>query len=451
MRTARFQRSIVCLWLGASACAAQAAVCPIDPGFSTAPPRVVAQSAQTGAMGSIAARVDDQGRPWIAAFGDGVFPGNASSQLVVARLDVQGRLDPAFGTGGVRLVQVPLASQGFSGGLAFAPDGDAIVTWNILDDGDSILLTRLSPQGALREGFGTAGIVRLSCASAGQGRRFATGIAIDAAGRTIIALNERGTGGSRGFVARLAANGGLDAGFGSGGCVDLAQATGGAAGGSTAGIAVDGNDRPLAVVFEAGATRVVRLSAAGVPDAGFGAAGVAATGLVGSISFTRIANGPAGRILVAQITSEFDGSAVRPVFEAAALTPNGQPDPTFDGDGRMRFVLADGDTSTDLLRDVLVSPSGDIALVGQSLGRMAVLRIEANGALDSRDCDAFNTYRIGPGNTAPAVATGGALRDGRIILLGHVGTPTGGQLGDLVALALRPSLLLADGFEPAAP
>jgi hypothetical protein len=103
------------------------------------------------------------------------------------------------------------------------------------------------------------------------------------------------------------------------------------------------------------------------------------------------------------------------------------------------------------VRDVLVSADGDIALVGQSLGQMAVLRIDASGALDSRDCDAFNTYRIGPGLTAPAVASGGALRDGRIILLGHVGTPAGSQLGDLVALALRPALLLADGFEPAAP
>jgi hypothetical protein len=117
----------------------------------------------------------------------------------------------------------------------------------------------------------------------------------------------------------------------------------------------------------------------------------------------------------------------------------------------MRFVVADGDSQNDLVRDVLVSADGDIALVGQSLGQMAVLRIDASGALDSRDCDAFNTYRIGPGLTAPAVASGGALRDGRIILLGHVGTPAGSQLGDLVALALRPALLLADGFEPAAP
>lgn len=452
MRAAVFLRLLAGAWLGLAACTAQAAVCPIDPGFSTAPPRVVAASAETGAMGSFAARVDDQGRPWIAAFGDGFFPGNATSQLVLARLDATGRRDPGFGVGGVRLVQVPSASQGFSGRLAFAPDGDAVVVWNLFENGaDTILLARVSPQGVLRGTFGVAGIARLSCATSGQGQRFASGIAIDATGRILVALNDRGASGSRGFVARLDASGGLDAGFGSGGCADLAQVTGGAAGGSTGGLAVDGNDRAHVVVVAPGPTRVVRLSAAGVPDAGFGTAGVAATGLADSASFAPIANGPGGRILVAQTTAEFDGMAQRPVFEAAALTPAGQPDTAFDGDGRMRFVVADGDSPNDLVRDVLVSSDGDIALVGQSLGRMAVLRIDASGALDSRDCDAFNTYRIGPGSTAPAVATGGALRDGRIILLGHVGTPAGSQLGDLVALALRPSLLLADGFEPAAP
>jgi uncharacterized delta-60 repeat protein len=452
MRTVRFQRSMVCLWLGFAAGASQAAVCPIDSGFSAAPPRVVTQSAETGAMGSMAARVDDQGRPWIAAFGDGLFPGNATSQLVLARLDATGRRDPAFGVGGVRLVQVPAASQGFSGGLAFAPDGDAVALWNFRENGaQTIVLARVSAQGALRDGFGAGGIARLSCASTGQGQRFATGIAVDATGRILVALNDRGTSGTRGFVARLDASGGFDAAFGSGGCVDLAQVTGGAAGGSTGGLTVDGNDRAHVVVVAPGPTRVVRLSAVGVPDAGFGTAGVAATGLADSASFAPIAIGPGGRILVAQTTAEFDGMAQRPLFEAAALTSNGQPDPAFDGDGRMRFVVADGDSQNDLVRDVLVSADGDIALVGQSLGQMAVLRIDASGALDSRDCDAFNTYRIGPGLTAPAVASGGALRDGRIILLGHVGTPAGSQLGDLVALALRPALLLADGFEPAAP
>ena len=161
MRTVRFQRSMVCLWLGFAACAAQGAVCPIDPGFSTAPPRVVTTTTETGAMGSIAARVDDQGRPWIAAFGDGLFPGNATSQLVLARLDATGRRDPGFGVGGVRLVQVPAASLGFSGGLAFAPDGDAVAAWNVFENGaDTIVLARVSPQGALRDGFGVAGIAR---------------------------------------------------------------------------------------------------------------------------------------------------------------------------------------------------------------------------------------------------------------------------------------------------
>jgi uncharacterized delta-60 repeat protein len=452
MRAASFLRPVAGWWLALVAGAAAAAQCPIDPGFSSVPPRVVAATAQTGAMGSFAARVDGGGRPWIAAFGDGLFTGAATSQLVVARLDATGRLDPAFGTGGVRLVQVPAASQGFFGSLAFAPDGDAIAAWNFREAGvDTILLVRLSPQGASRDGFGVSGSVRLSCASSGQGQRFATGIAIDATGRILVALNDRGDGGSRGFVARLGADGELDPGFGSAGCVDLQLVTGGAAGTSVAGIAVDGNHRALVVAIAAGPTRVVRLSAAGAPDAGFGSAGVAATGLVGSRSFTPIANGPAGRILVAQTTTEFDGIAERPVFEAAALTPEGLPDPAFDGDGRMRFVLAGGSSTSDRIRDLLVSPEGDIALVGQAAGQMAVLRIDAGGGLDSRDCDAFNAYRIGPGDTAPAVASGGALHDGRIILLGHVGTPAGSQLGDLVALALRPALLLANGFEPVAP
>lgn len=431
---------------------AVAASCPVDPGYGAVPPRVVVADGQTGAMGSFAAHVDLAGRPWIAAVGDGFFPGASTSQLVVARLRADGRRDPAFGTGGVAIVQLPSTSGIFGGALAIAPNGDGVIAWNVLEGGPpSIVLARFTPQGTLRAGFGEGGLVRLSCASGDQGQRFASGIVVDALDRTLVALTDRGPTGARGFVARLGQDGAPDAGFGTAGCVDVATATGGMLVGTPSAIAIDGFGRLVVAVLAASTTQVLMLTDAGAADPGFGSAGFAPTPL-GRASFSpRMAAAPGGRLLVAQTTVLFDGAGQRAAFEVAALLPTGSPDPAFDDDGAIRFVLPAGDAFNDNLRDILVSPLGDIVLVGQASGRIAVLRIADDGTPDARDCDAFATYEAGLGAAVRSVAVGGASRDGRIVVLGHAGAAMGSSLGDLVAFAVRPGLLFVDGFEPASP
>jgi uncharacterized delta-60 repeat protein len=104
-------------------------------------------------------------------------------------------------------------------------------------------------------------------------------------------------------------------------------------------------------------------------------------------------------------------------FAVVRLKPDGFPDLTFSGDGRMTFSAGD-----DALRDVAVEPDGKIVVAGQSdQNGLVVARITSAGRLD-------HTFS-GDGKVGTtSVDTGDALAvqsDGRVVVVGDVfGTDT---------------------------
>lgn len=143
-----------------------------------------------------------------------------NAKIRIARVLDNGTRDPAFGTNGV--VYLPLVVPDQNRASAIAVDGSyrllvagARFTGNAVS---SPFLWRLTPEGAVDVSFGTNGVA-FPITSGGVSMQEITSIAVDGAGRTYV------TGPANGdfVVARLTANGQLDATFGSGGLARPAQ------------------------------------------------------------------------------------------------------------------------------------------------------------------------------------------------------------------------------------
>lgn len=217
-----------------------------------------------------------------------VVTGKRDEQLFVARIETQvGTLDPGFGPqkGAVE----PLPSDIATGkALALDRAGRIVVAaWVKHADGGDMAVLRLTANGELDPGFGDRGVVRLGAPNAQD----PVAIAVQPDGRIVVAARTNDQGGAADFMlVRLEASGALDMGFGDRGRV-VAPLT-------------PGDDVPVDMVLLPG-NRII----------------------VGG-------NGPEGPVL-------------------ARFLPDGRPDPTFGNMGVQQVYLGDEDAiqSMTLTRD----------------------------------------------------------------------------------------------------
>ncbi|HUR97099.1 MAG TPA: FG-GAP-like repeat-containing protein [Pyrinomonadaceae bacterium] len=157
---------------------------------------------------------------------------------------------------------------------------------------------------------------------------------------------------------------------------------------------------------------LVRMTSAGAIDTTFGFGGAAITP-VGSQndSAYSVAVQSDGKIVAGGIANS--GS-----FDEAAFvryTTGGQPDPTFDGDGKVTYDVRA--SASDVIRSVLIQADGKIIGVGASGGSYILVRLTTTGALDP----SFGTGGKAIQNIAPD--SSGAHRailqpDGKIVAVG---------------------------------
>lgn len=229
-----------------------------------------------------------------------------------------------------------------------------------------LLVFRLRPDGVLDPDFGSGGRVVIGDSTANRTAGYS--VVVDPGGRIVVA----GESDSSLLVARLQANGTLDAGFGSGGVYlgprnnslfpRIAPAPAGGyritaflAGGS-------GSD-----------CGVVGLTAAGVLDAAFGIGGFAIPPSPGegSLYCSSLAVQSDGGILLGGVEGDGNGYLGR-------LLPNGAADPAFDADvvaGRFRAVTA-----------LAMGSAGSIFVAGNDRSGFSgalVVRLLADGTLDT--------------------------------------------------------------------
>jgi uncharacterized delta-60 repeat protein len=284
-------------------------------------------------------------------------PTGGSSNVVLARLDKNGKLDATFGADGNAdgtpdgVVQVSFGNGDDAvDAIAIQQDGKIVVagdtTSNTGNGSQNMVVARVNANGSLDATFGAGnadgtpdGVVSLSL---GAGNDEAKAVAIQANGKIVIAGNTIGSDNSSNIaVARLNGDGSLDATFGVG-------------------------------------------NADGTPD------GVVAVSLSnGDDKAKAVALQADGKILVGGVTVAADNSSNVAV---ARLNSDGTADVSFgagtaDGtpDGSVSLSFGAGD---DKLKGLLVQADGKILIAGSNTAadgssNAVVARLNSNGALDS--------------------------------------------------------------------
>jgi uncharacterized delta-60 repeat protein len=137
------------------------------------------------------------------------YTSTTPTRFALARFGSDGRLDSSFGTGG----QVTTAFPGFTGaeglGMAVQNDGRILVAGGTSNGGgyERFALARYDSDGSLDGSFGTAGLVTTSFP--GFANAQASGVAVQADGRIVVAGDAGGFGSYHFAVARYEGDAGL--------------------------------------------------------------------------------------------------------------------------------------------------------------------------------------------------------------------------------------------------
>ncbi|MFN8544276.1 MAG: hypothetical protein U0807_08715 [Candidatus Binatia bacterium] len=348
----------------------------------------------------------------------------ASSQtkIGVARYLPGGALDPTFGTGGT--VSTSLGDDYFTQGssVAIQPDGKILVAGATQIIGvDAFALVRYQASGSLDPTYGTGGVV---ITPIGTADALATDVVLDAStGGAFVTGYASDLGGTVLVLAHYDEDGDLDPAFGTGGISTLAVSAG------TAGESLvrqpDGKlvvaGGAFSATFDDGAALIARFTAAGSPDGAFGGGlgFVTVDADTGIDSFDGVVVQPDGKIVATGSTYPGDYTTNGKVL-LARVNASGSPDGAFGAGG---IVKTDVTPINDGAGAILRLPTGQLAVgasVGISLsgqGRIALLRYNANGSLDTTFGTAGRTeVNIGTGNDFAFDLVRQA--DGKVILAG---------------------------------
>ena len=279
----------------------------------------------------------------------------------VRRLTADGAVDPAFGSGGRAVV--PTSGNAFLVGAAVQADGHVMVVGAEVDDftfSYALFAARLTPDGEVDASFGTDGVRRF-------GTNFAyPSIVVAAApgGGFVVASSPTGQNGSSIEVARFAADGAVDVGFGDDGMASVL--TDQLAFAILSAALVDDAGR----IYVTGSTTVddnaydllaVRLDASGAPDADFGTDGAVLTTTPSGFSIgLGAALTPTGQLVVGGyegFNDVTDGTGLL----AVRYTEDGSLDAGFGGGGVVAFR---GPAGNATMADVAVASDGSVLVGG---------------------------------------------------------------------------------------
>lgn len=413
----------------------------------------------------------------VCACGDGGSDEHAAAPTPTATATPRaGTLDVAFGAAGITTTDFDGRGD-VASAIAVQPDGRIVVAGQSLplDGRGGFAAARYLPDGTLDTSFGDGG--RVSTPPPAQAFSSATDVAVDAAGRVLLAGSNVSSPATSWQVVRYTPRGEVDTSFGTDGVVGIPEAAGGP---------VSLVPEPDGAILVAG-TRylpdaqiaVARVLDDGRLDDAFGADGIAA---VGPGAFDDLVLGPDGTIVVGGVGTVAVDGFLHVAFRVARLLRDGTPDPSF-GDGGI-VATAIGQELGQLLA-VAVGADGAIVAAGYAgplpshghgfFGSLVLARYDATGALDPTFGDAglIRTDVIvsssavvaldpsGPIYIADATVDGQPFSAARVRRLDAAGVldPTFGDDGTFLrhlrpddesafqALALRPDgRLLAAGY-----
>ena len=374
----------------------------------------------TWAHAGLAASPADGSARWsaVAMLPDGrlIAAGRTTGgQAAVARFSAAGELDPTWaGDQPVPGLLVVSAQVGvIPAALVVLPGGRVLLgaTTLAVDSTPSLLVSRLTADGQLDPAFATGGtLVTTSGPETELG-----GLAVTTDGHILVAATSSGSGTDRGLLLRLTAAGVRDAGFGTNG--EVAFRLGGS-GTTFSDLALDGAGRVYLAGSKATTPRrqlvVARLTPAGALDATYGAAGFTVADLNGAsptvydVDARRLRVDTAGAALVVAAVKSATGPSSH-LIGLARLTPAGVLDTTFGTAGTRTQ-----DVSPSHVTDpaALASLPGGGFVVGGSMAVGATTQFALAGYHEDGSPDTT----LNPGNVTAAnaanlqVGTGGPDR-----------------------------------------
>jgi uncharacterized delta-60 repeat protein len=342
----------------------EAAAGDLDPTFGSA--GKVTTDFNQGADYGHAVAVQGDGKIVVAGFT--VF---SMADFALARYDVNGNLDPSFGSGGKVTTDFSNSDDVVSA-MAIQSDGKIVVAGAMILNGtaefEDFALARYNTDGSLDTSFGSGGKVTTDFLGGPDGLH---AMAIQNDGKLVVA-------GSEGYnfaLARYDSHGNLDASFGSGGKV-ITDFDGGVDGAYAVALQADGK---IIAAGQSGLSfALARYDANGNLDVGFGSGGKVISDFSGNFGdITAIALQADGRIVAAGYTGFYD-------FALARYEANGQLDSSFGAGGK---VITDFSGGSDDAFAVTLQKDGKIIAAGSSAGRFsgasfALARYDSKGGLD---------------------------------------------------------------------
>jgi uncharacterized delta-60 repeat protein len=364
-----------------------------------------------------------------------------------------GDLDRSFGGDG--RVALP-AAQGFVPRAVAVDGSERIVVGGYLCEPEpaggqgtclssgntSFTVARLTPDGGLDAEFGENGFVTTRV---GEGRSAALDLLLVEGGRVLVGGIARSGGRDVFAIAGYGPDGSLDPGWGEGG---IALAPVGTAYASLGDIAPGPNGTVLASGQALDAQGVPRIAVArftptGQLDGSFGFSGATLGGDGGYGYGLGITSEPDGSSLVAGLIGDSSDTATYR-FSELRLTVDGEPDPSFGGDGVAEQAVG---SSSSFANAVVRAPGGWIAAGAATVpdGRqaMAAVRVRAGGTLDPHF--ASRGRAIVP-LLDGALANDVVRRGGRTVLVGQAATGGG---YDFATVRLRADGSPDSAFGPA--
>jgi uncharacterized delta-60 repeat protein len=350
--------------------------------------------------------------------------------FALARYNADGSLDPTFGFEGKVTTSIrPSLDLGYS--VALQADGKILVAGYSLDVNTSnfdLAVVRYHANGVLDSSWGGDGIVLAPISGNGLS---GTSVVVQADGKVIAGSTTFGIGGSDFVLVRYLADGSLDTSFDGDGKVITSISNSNDLGNAVA-LQDDGK------ILLAGQSwngsnydfSVARYLANGALDTSFDGDGTLMTELGGAEECRAIAVQPDGKIVVAGATSNAGG------YDMAVVRylGNGALDTSFDGDGSVITTLGG---NFDQSFGIAVQADGKLVVAGNtSIGsstRMALVRYQANGALDSSWGGDGSVVIAGAASVAASVAI---RADGKIVAAGY---SENGSDYDFALLCYEPS------------
>jgi uncharacterized delta-60 repeat protein len=352
------------------------------------------------------------------------------SSMFVARMNTDGSPDTTFnGTGFEVLSSPPLTQLPSLRAVAIDAQGEIVVAGSFYETNNNLLeivVARLNPDGSLDPSFGTNGMVLYSDNNGGA--LSADSMVIQSDGKIVLGGGDNYNFSPGGNVptyfalVRLNHDGSVDSSFSSSNVVshpgqpglvltNLANPTSNFDYVSSLATAPDGTIAAAGEADLAGTPAVVLYNSDGTLDGNFGGNGIwVGSSTAGIFMLSGIAFQPDGKI----VTSGSDWGITS--YDAVRFLPNGDLDPSFGTGGTATATLPISGIATAMV----LQPDGKIVVAGGSGGSdFALGRLNADGSVDKTfNFSGLVTTDIGGSGTPDSLDALALQPDGKIVAVG---------------------------------